>query len=123
MYFHLSNGGSPRFFKKTQVELAIKLLHPTSTGNTFFIQPFLTHNLADPHIFPTYADVPSRNLLHKGPLTMTISGRFVVNAISVGNVKLCFKSVATCQSVQPSSKDGLRIFLRASFEIFPSLTN
>ena len=54
---------------------------------------------------------------------MTISGRFVVNAISVGNMKLCFKSVATCQSVQPSNNDGLRIFLRASFEIFPSLTN
>ena len=54
---------------------------------------------------------------------MTISGRFVVNAISVGNLKLCFKSVSTCQSVQPSSNDGLRIFLPASFEIFPSLTN
>ena len=27
---------------------------------------------------------------------MTISGRFVVNAISAGNMKLCFKSVATC---------------------------
>ena len=50
---------------------------------------------------------------------MTISGRFVVNAISVGNMKSCFKSVATCQSVQPTSNGGLRIFLRASFEIFP----
>ena len=54
---------------------------------------------------------------------MLISGRFVVNAISVGNMKLCFKSVATCQSVQPSSNDGLRIFSRAIFEIFLSFTN
>ena len=54
---------------------------------------------------------------------MTISGRFVVNAISVGNMKLCFKSVVTSQSVQPFSNDGLRIFSRAIFEIFPSLTN
>ena len=37
-------------------------------------------------------------------------------------MKLCFKSVVTCQSVQPSSNDGLRIFSRAIFEIFPSLT-
>ena len=54
---------------------------------------------------------------------MTISGCFVINAISVGNMKLCFKSVVTCQSVQPSSNDGLHISLHASFEIFPSLTN
>ena len=54
---------------------------------------------------------------------MTISGRFAVDAISVGNMKLCFKSVATCQSVQLSSNDGLRIFSRAILEIFPSLTN
>ena len=54
---------------------------------------------------------------------MTISSRFVVNAISIGNMKLCFKSVVTYQFVQPSSNDGLRILLRASFEIFPSLTN
>ena len=132
MYFLLSCGGSPRLVKKTEVELAMQPLHPTSIGNTFVIRPFLTF-LADPHIFPTYADVPSRNFLQKRPLItktffvlsdqMTISGRFVVNAISVGNMKLCFKSVATCQSVQPSSNDGLHIFSRAIFEIFPSLMN
>ena len=54
---------------------------------------------------------------------MSISGRFVLNAVSVGNMKLCFKSVATCQSVQLSSNDGLRIFSHTIFEIFPSLTN
>ena len=43
MYFHLSDGGSPRIVKKTEVELAIKPLHPTSVGNTFVIQPFLTY--------------------------------------------------------------------------------
>ena len=42
MYFLLSDGGSPRFVKKTVVELAMKPLHPTSIGNTFVIQPFLT---------------------------------------------------------------------------------
>ena len=40
MYFLLSDGGSPRLVKKTEVELAIKPLHPTSIGNTFVIQPF-----------------------------------------------------------------------------------
>ena len=43
IYFLLSNGGSPRLVKKTEVELAIKPLHPTSIGNIFVIQPFLTH--------------------------------------------------------------------------------
>ena len=43
MYFLLSNGGSPRLVKKTEVELAIKPLHLTSIGNTFVIQPFLIH--------------------------------------------------------------------------------
>ena len=43
MYFLLSDGGSPRLVKKTEVELAIKPLHPTSIENTFVIQPFLTH--------------------------------------------------------------------------------
>ena len=43
MYFLLSDGESPRLVKKTEVELAIKPLHPTSIGNTFVIQPFLTH--------------------------------------------------------------------------------
>ena len=43
MYFLLSDGGSPRLVKKTEVELAMKPLHPTSIGNTFVIQLFLTH--------------------------------------------------------------------------------
>ena len=117
MYFLFSDGGSPRLVKKMGAGFAIKPLHPTSIGNTFVIQPFLTHCSRR---FPTYADVPSRNFFHKGPLTqlrklffaltdqMTISGRFGVNAISVGNMKLCFKLFTTCQSVQPSSNDGFR---------------
>ena len=43
VYFLLSDGRSPRLVKKTVVELAIKPLHPTLIGNTFVIQPFLTH--------------------------------------------------------------------------------
>ena len=43
MYLLLSDGGSPRLVKKTEAELAIKPLHPTSIGNTFVIQSFLTH--------------------------------------------------------------------------------
>ena len=43
MYFLLFNGRSQRLVKKTEVELAIKPLHLTSIGNTFVIQPFLTH--------------------------------------------------------------------------------
>ena len=43
MYFLLSDGGSSRLVKKTEVELVIKPLHLTSIRNTFVIQPFLTH--------------------------------------------------------------------------------
>ena len=43
MYFLLSDGGSPRLVKNMVVELAIKPLYPTLIGNTFVIQPFLTH--------------------------------------------------------------------------------
>ena len=43
MYFFLSDGGSAKLVKKTEVKLAMKPLHPTSIGNTFVIQPFLTH--------------------------------------------------------------------------------
>ena len=43
VYFLMSDGGSPKLVKKTEVDLAIKPTHPTSTGNTFVIQPFLTH--------------------------------------------------------------------------------
>ena len=52
---------------------------------------------------------------------MTIPGCWVINATSVGNTKWCSKSVATCQSMQPSSNDDLCIFLCKSFKIFPSL--
>ena len=41
---------------------------------------------------------------------MTISGCFVVNAISVRSMKLCFKLVEMCRFVQPSSNYGLHIF-------------
>ena len=43
MYFLLSDGRSPRLVKKTEAELAIKPLRPTSIWNTFVIRPFLTH--------------------------------------------------------------------------------
>ena len=43
LYFLWSDGGSPRLVKKTEAELAIKPLHPSSIGNIFVIQPFLTH--------------------------------------------------------------------------------
>ena len=53
---------------------------------------------------------------------MTTSGCWVINTISVGNTKWCFKSVVTCQSVQPSNNYDLYLFLLESFEMFPSLT-
>ena len=63
-----ADGGSPRLVKKTEVELAIKSLRLTSKENTFVIQPFLTHRSCRSSYFVTYADVPSRSFLHKGPL-------------------------------------------------------
>ena len=50
---------------------------------------------------------------------LTIPGRWVINTISVGNMKWCSKSVATCQFMQPSSHDDLCIFFH---EIFLSST-
>ena len=43
MYFLLSDGESLRLVKNAKVELVIKPWHPTLIGNTFVIQPFLTH--------------------------------------------------------------------------------
>ena len=43
MYFLLSDRESPRLFKNTEIELVMKPQHPTSIGNMFVIQPFLTH--------------------------------------------------------------------------------
>ena len=135
MYFLLSDGGSPRLVKKTEVELAMKPLLPISIGNTFIIQPFLTHYSRRSSYFSNLCWCAQWKFSSKWTVNskmktffaltdqMTISGRLGVNAISLGNMKLCLKSVATCQSLQPSNNDGLPIFLRASFEIFPSLTN
>ena len=106
MYFFLSNGGSPRLVKKIEVELVMKPLHPTSIGSKFIIQPFLTHcSRRSSNFFNcTQSKFSSKGTVNSITKTffaltdqMTISGRFVVNAISVTNMKLCFKSVATSQ--------------------------
>ena len=135
MYFLFSDGGSPRLVRKMEVEFAIKPQHPISIGNTFLVPPFLTHCSRRFTYFSDLRWCAQSKFSSKGTVNtitktffaltdqVTISGRFVLNAISVGNMKLCFKSVATCQSVQPSNYNGLRIFLRAIFEKFPSLTN
>ena len=41
--FLLSEGDKPRFERNADVELAINPRHPTSTGNTVAVQPFLVH--------------------------------------------------------------------------------
>ena len=122
MYFLFSDGGSPRLAKNAEVELAMKHLHPTSIENTFVIQPFLTNCSRRSSYFSNirwcahlkFSSKWTVNSIMKTffALTdqMTISGCFVVNVVSVGNMKLWFKSVAMCQSVQPLSNDGLRIF-------------
>ena len=108
IYFLLSDGKSPRLVKKTEVELAIKPLHPTLIGNTFVIKPFLTYCSCRSSYFSNLCWCAQWKFFSKGtinsitktffalPDQMTISGCFVVNAISVGNMKLCFKSVVTC---------------------------
>ena len=116
MYFFLSDGGSPRLVKKTEVELAMKPLHPTSIGNIFIIQPFLIYYSRRFLYFSHLRWCAPSKFSSKGTVSsitktffaladqMTISGRFVVNATSVGNMKLCFKSVATSHSVKPSKQ-------------------
>ena len=82
--------------------------------------------LANPYIFPTYADVPSRFFLQKRSVSQQgisgVSRRWIFEAISVGNTKWWSKSVATSQPVQSSSSDDLCICLHRSFKIFLSLT-
>ena len=51
MYFLLSEGESPRSVKNTEVELVMKPQHRNSIGNTFVIQPFLTHRSRRPSYF------------------------------------------------------------------------
>ena len=49
MSFHLSDGGNSRLVKNAEVEMAMKSLLATSIGNTFVIQPFLTHTHTHTH--------------------------------------------------------------------------
>ena len=63
MYFLLFDGERPRLVKNMVVELVMKPHHLTLIGNILVIV------LADPHIFPTYTDVPIRNFLLRGLLT------------------------------------------------------
>ena len=129
VYFLLFDGGSTRLVKKTEVELAIKTLHPTSMGNTFVIQLFLTHcSRRSSYVSNLRCCAQSKfsskgtvNSITKTFLTLTdqitISRRFVVNAFSVGKMKLCFKPVETCQSVQHSSNIYIYIYIYICFYI------
>ena len=126
MYFLLSDGGSPGLVKKTEVELAMKPLHLTLIGNTFIIQPFLTHCSCRSSYFSNLCWCAHSKFSSKG-IVNSITNTFfaLMNQLTISGryMKLCFKSVAMCQSVQPSSNDGLWIFQHASFKIFLSLTN
>ena len=134
MYFLLSDGESPRLIKNTDVELVMNPRHLSSIGNTLVIQTFLTNYSHRSSYFSNLCRCAQSKFSSKVTVysimkfffdltdQMTISGRWVVNATSVGNTKWCSKSVATFQSVQPSSNDDLCLFLHESFEIFPSLT-
>ena len=136
MYLLLSDGGSPRLVKNAEVELTMKHLHPTSIGNTFVIQPFPIHCSRSSSYFSNFRRCTQLKFSSKGTVSsitktffaltdqMTISGRFVVNIISVGNMKLGFEISCSRDSPWlPQANDGLGIFLRESFEIFLSLTN
>ena len=99
----------------TEVELVKKPRRPTLIGNTFVIQPFLTHcscrysyfsklRLFEQTEFSSEKYCYLNNdFIFNLRDQRTISGRWFVKAISVRNKKLCSKSVATCQSVQSSS--------------------
>ena len=98
MYFLLSDGESPRLVKNTEVELVMKPRHLTLIGNTLVIQPFLTLFSQIIIFFQLILMYPVRfsskgtvNSIMKTSFDLTdqmkISGRLVVNAISVGNMK------------------------------------
>ena len=113
----------------------MKPRYPTSIGKTLVIKPFLTHYSRKSAYVSNLRWCAQLKFSSKGTINsitksfflnltdqMTISGRWVVNAISLGNTKWCSKSVPRCQSVQSSSNDDLCLFLCESFEMFPSLT-
>ena len=95
----------------------MKPQHPTLTGNTLVIQPFLTHCS---HSSSYYTDVCSRKFLKNEPLTqwrkrffystdqMTISGHWVVNASSVGNTKWCRVFVAASHQTRLDTRSKAR---------------
>ena len=133
MYFFFSDGESLRLVKNTEIGLVIKPRHPTSIGNTLVIQSFSANCSCRSSYFSNlrwcaqskFSLKKTVNSITKTFFNLTyqttISGRWIVNATSVGNRKWCSKLVVMCQSVQPSSNDDLCFFSRESFEIFPSL--
>ena len=135
MYSLFSAGKSPSLVKNAKVEFKIKSWHPISIGNMSVDQSFLTHCSHRSLYFSNFCWCAQSMLTLKGfvnsamitffELTdqMMRSGCWRVDVISVGKASCQSTSVITCQSVQPSSKVGLCLFLCGVFETFPSLTN
>ena len=69
MYFLLFDGESSRLVTNEEVELVMKLWHPTLIGNTLIIQPFLIHCSRRSSYFSTYDDVANQNYFQMGLLT------------------------------------------------------
>ena len=118
MNFLLTDGGSPRIIKKTEVELAIKPLQPTSIGNTVVIQPFLIYCSRRSSYFSHLRWCARSKFSSKGTVNsatntfffffaltdqMTISGRFAVNAISIGNMKVFFNRLRRASPCSPQA--------------------
>ena len=130
MYFHFSDEKSRRLVKNAEVELVIKLRHPTSIGNTLVIQPFLTHCSRRSSYFSNLRWCTQSKFSSKGTVNsitktffnltdqMTISGRWVFNAISIGNTKWCSKSVENVPVRAAIEEWYVHIFTRKFWNIY-----
>ena len=120
-YILFSDSESSRLIWYVEVGLVMKPRHLTSWGNIFVIHPFLTHcpcrfsyfsklRWYAKSIFSSKGTVNSTTKTFlKLTAQMTISERWVINVISVGNANWDSKSVPTCQSVQQSNSDEPKV--------------
>ena len=83
MYFLLSNGGSPRLVKKTEVQLAIKPLHPTSIGNTY-IYISLSSSCASGTDIPDPLS-PPLSIIHRFQQVLRATSRIYTELLYVGS--------------------------------------
>ena len=123
IYFLLSDGESPRLVKNAEnvgnetsvFNLDRKYIGYPAISDTLLLQIFIFFQLIlmcpVEILFKRDHKLNDKNFFFNLMDQIAISGHWVINVISFGNMKWCSKLVVTYQSVQPSNNDDLCIFL------------